>query len=75
MAVSSEALRSSEISLLGSLHDEATQKTLIFILFIQILLPAYCTMFFLLLSIAPTCFGHNSYGRPQGAIKFVDLYP
>ena len=53
MDVSWEALRSSEICLFGSLHGEASQKTLIFILFIQCLLLAYCTMF-LLLIIAPT---------------------
>jgi len=42
VAVSWEALRSSEISLCGSLHGKSSQNTLIFVL------PDYCIMFFFL---------------------------
>jgi len=69
-----DALRSSEISLCSSLRGKSSQKTLISILFIHFLLPAYCVLF-LLLIIAPTCFVHNSCDRLQGVIKFIDLYP
>jgi hypothetical protein len=59
VGVSWEALRSSEISLFDSLHGEASQKTLIFILFIQFLLQAYCTMFLFVINYCSDMF------RPQ----------